>query len=68
MLVSTYTIFLTERNIDKYAQSDTEEKVEHLEDNVSVDVSVVFCPDAMYFAASKCKICKETQSTKPVLL
>ena len=59
-------IFLTEINIDKHSQSDTEDKVEHLEDDVSVDVSVVFCPDAMYLAASKCKICKEAQSTKPV--
>ena len=45
---------LTEINIDEYPQGDTEDEVDHLEDDVGVDVSVVVCSESVDLATSKC--------------
>ena len=45
-------------NVDKYSasQGNTEEQVEHLEDDVGVDESVIFCSYAVDLAAGKDQI------------
>ena len=57
---------LTIISIDRYSQSNPENKVDHLEEDVRLDKSVVFCSDAVDLETCKHQIYQETKSTKPV--